>query len=73
MHVPECDNEFDKPYENGYIYPNEIALPYGYGKILWGYDPLDKIKRMCYNRVTFKKERAMTDKLDELIQTVGEH
>jgi hypothetical protein len=25
MHVPECDNEFDEPYENGYIYPNEIA------------------------------------------------
>ena len=42
MHVPECDNDFDDPEENGYFYPNEVACLIYMEKSYGVMTPLDK-------------------------------
>ena len=41
MHVPECDNEFDEPDENGYWYPTEMACLRDMKKCYGVLTPLD--------------------------------
>ena len=42
MHIPECDNDFEEPYQNGYMYPNEIACLMDMEKSYGVMTPIDK-------------------------------
>lgn len=42
MHVSECDDEFDVPYENGYVYLNETACLIDMEKFYGVLTPIDK-------------------------------